>query len=196
MTPVLPRLEELAERFGDPRVHPNGFIQLDIDAGRRLNVWHPRLPYRQRTYHPVHDHVFGFTSHCYSGRLVNVAYTLEPHNRGTHTIWRVRATASGEESMLFVLDGPGPMRLVHRHCFVVQPGESYDFPPFEFHESLSNEPTLTIMEKTSGTLKGGPNSDGASVAVPLGVSPDNDFRRDAVDTDVLWELIAEAHPCP
>lgn len=178
---------------GPPRVHPNGFIQLDLTEEVRLHVWHPRLPYRQRTYHPVHDHVFGLVSNVYSGRLVHVHYGIEPDPLGSHVVWRVQAVEGGEESILLPVDGKR-VRLYKVDMDVMQPGEEYTFGAYEFHETLANEPTLTVMEKFGPDLKTGVNSQGASVAVPYGVEPDNDFRRDAVDVDVLWKLIEEAYP--
>jgi hypothetical protein len=78
----------------------------------------------------------------------------------------------------------------------VQPGEDYHVLPFAFHETLANEPTLTIMTKQPfDGARAGVNSTGATVMVPVGQRPDNDFRREAVDASVLWELIKEAHPC-
>ena len=177
--------------LGDPRVHPNGFIQLDLNRSDRLHVWHPGLPYRQRTYHTVHDHVFGFVSTCFSGRLVNVVYDVAPDPAGTHVLWQAECT-DGEESVLRPATGE-PVRLRHIYAQVVQPGETYHLPAFKFHESLFGEPSLTIIRKDSDTAhEGNPHS--PLIAVPAGVEPDNDFRRDAVDVDVLWGLIEEAYP--
>lgn len=176
-----------------PRVHPNGFIQLDLTENLRLHVWHPSLPYRQRTYHPIHDHVFGLISNVYSGRLIHVQYGTEPDPFGSHIIWNVQAIEGGEESVLRPRDSQR-LRLYELHTDVIQPGEEYSFGAWAFHETLANEPTLTIMEKFGNTLRTGVNSHGASVLVPYGVEPDNDFQRSAVDVDVLWKLIEEAYP--
>lgn len=51
-------IAELQATEAKPRVHPNGFIQLDISETDRLHVWHPSLPYRQKTFSPVHNHIF------------------------------------------------------------------------------------------------------------------------------------------
>lgn len=185
--PTLPALRCL----GDPRVHPNGFIQLDLNRSDRLHVWHPRNPYRQKTYHTVHDHVFGFASICFSGRLVNVAYDVSPDPAGTHVLWQAECT-DGEESVLRPATGE-PVRLRYRYAEVVQPGETYNFPAFQFHEPLFGEPSLTIIRKHDKTAHEG-NPLHPLIAVPIGVVPDNDFRRDAVDVDVLWDLIEEAYP--
>lgn len=189
----LPSLTELAANCDEPRVHPNGFIQLDLDAVHRLHVWHPRLPYRQKTYHTVHDHVFGFTSQVFSGRLVNVQYGILPNDlHGRHYLAQAECSTA-EETLLVGAPQPQFYQLMQLEAFVVQPGEQYELEAFQFHESLANEPTLTIIRKDGLTAAQG-NSQKPTVIIGRGVKPDNDFRRDAVDTDVLWELIAEAYP--
>lgn len=192
MRPLLPSLGQLAALGNEPRVHPNGFIQLDLDDEHRLHVWHPRLPYRQNTYHPVHDHVFDFKSHVYSGRLVNVCYDVVPDELGSHVLWHAECVG-GEESVLRPADDTGRMRLYMKYAEVKQPGEDYTFRAFTFHEILFNEPTLTIIRKCGPTIQQGA-TDRPSIAVPWGVEPDNDFRRDAVDQNALWVLIGEAYP--
>lgn len=74
---------------------------------------------------------------------------------------------------------------------VMFPGDLYFMPKWEFHESLTNEPTMTVIRKQDAVLTLGPNSGGASVMVPVGEEPDNGFRRGDVDTDALWDLITE-----
>jgi hypothetical protein len=83
--PTLPTLREQVAELraagkGNPRVHPNGFIQLDLDhvadgwhashhrghsGGRtRLHIWNPpgvTLPH-QDTVNEIHDHVFDMLS--------------------------------------------------------------------------------------------------------------------------------------
>lgn len=188
----LPSLNELAKLDATPRVHPNGFIQLDLDERRRLHVWHPRLPYRQRTYHPIHDHVFGFKSRVFSGRLVNVNYEIERNPAsGRFFLWQAVST-SGEESRLVQILCK-PVDMAPTSVQVVWPGSTYAIEPYTFHENLANEPTLTVIEKDGPTT----HQDAESrprVAVPVGVEPDNDFCRGTVDADLLWELIAEAMP--
>ncbi len=194
MRPDLPSIFEL-RNLGPaldyhPRVHPNGFIQLDLSDILRLHVWHPGLPYRQKTYHPVHDHVFDFTSYVYSGRLVHVAYDAVLNASSTHVLWTAECIGPNESVLRPTADR---VRLVQVNARAVQPGEEYFFAAHEFHETLSNEPTLTIIRKNGATIYQG-NDDVPSIAVPFGVEPDNDFRRDNVDVDTLWKLIEEAHP--
>ena len=192
MTNLLPSMNML--RNLKPRVHPNGFIQVDIDSRFRMHVWHPSLPYRQKTYHPIHDHVFGFQSRVYSGRLIHVPYYITEYldGEGTHILWQAKHIDSSETTILEPIDNK-KINLYAGWAKVIQPGEGYYFEPFTFHESLSNEPTMTIIEKDAKTLQQG-NTKAPRIAVPVGVEPDNDFQRDEVDTDILWDLIKEAHP--
>lgn len=170
-----------------PRVHPNGFIQLDLSDDRRMHVWHPFLPYRQKTFSPVHNHIFSFRSTVYVGRMINVIYDLEPCDQGLHEEWQVRIIA-GEDTKL-VKSSKGRISLRPRETTVVMPGQSYNMAKYEFHETLNSEPTLTVIEKSDAVLNMGPNCEGASVIVPFNEEPDNDFRRGAVDVGTLWDLI-------
>ncbi len=189
-------MAELVDSGAVPRVHPNGFIQLDLDGAHRLHVWHPGLPYRQRTYHPIHDHVFGFKSRVYSGHLVNVVYTLNLNtvdSRKDYRLWQAVQTGP-EESVLEIAPDWLTVGLCVMGCpNVVRAGETYTMDPCIFHEILFNEPTLTVIEKFDATIYQG-NPVAPRVLIPVGVQPDNDFRRDDVDVAVLWDLMREAHP--
>lgn len=191
MPPMLPSIKDL-KALGSPRVHPNGFIQLDLDEQFRLHVWHPDLPYRQETYHPIHDHVFDFTSYIYSGRLVHIVYNTIADSKGSHILWQAECTGPNE-SILVPCKDATRLRLCPMQSSVLQPGQSYHFKAFCLHETLSNEPTMTIMQKHGATIYQG-NIHKPSIAVPFGVKADNKFRRDAVNTDILWNLISKAHP--
>ncbi len=194
MTPHLPSIDVLRDQELVPRVHPNGFIQVDLDVSHHLHVWHPSLPYRQKTYHPIHDHTFYFRSYVYSGRMVHVVYELKPESPGwpgTHTIWR-REKQTDEETILKTRMNEPPVIPMYAMVDVIQPGMSYFFAPFKFHESLTNEPTLTIITKKPKPW----GLDGATprILVPIGVEPDNTFIRADVNRETLWKLIGEAHP--
>lgn len=182
-------LSELKSIGTEPRVHPNGFIQLDLSKQVRLHVWHPHLPYRQKTFSPIHNHIFSFDSEVIVGRMVNQIYTIEPDDNGTHEEWQVNVI-DGEDTKL-VRTGEGRVRLVPEQTDVVLAGSIYHMPKYAFHETLVNEPTATFMTKHDASFTMGPNCQGASVLVPWFEEPDNDFRRGDVDTDLLWKLIGE-----
>lgn len=181
----------------EPRVHGNGFIQLDLTDRVRLHVWgHPDIP-RQAQPTPIHNHVFGFKSWCLIGRLVNVEYELDPggaefqvyeamarHEQDTilarnEELVGIRQTRT--TVTLPVPDNGGgyePMR------------SSYYFKRFNFHEIFTPEPTITIMKKDGPTLAQGAES-GPKILVPAGRTPDNDFNRYGHDPKLLWAIIGD-----
>ncbi len=193
LPPYMDELRALGVVGHLPRVHPNGFIQLDLDERRRLHVYHPALEVHQKTYHPIHDHIFSFVSMIYSGRLINVAYdAVSDKLRGTHVVWQARSIG-GEESVLERREDLIWRRLVPRVLQVFQPGEGYEFPAKLLHEVAFTVPTMTIIHKSAKTAAQG-NKLVPVIMVPVGVEPDNDFRREDHDVEDLWRLIAEAHP--
>src|SRR4051812_43978314 len=52
----------------EPRVHPNGFIQLDLKPGLRLHVWDVQIK-AQEPPTPVHDHIFDMRSQVLLGQI-------------------------------------------------------------------------------------------------------------------------------
>ncbi len=188
-------LNGLREEGKIPRVHPNGFIQLDMSKAQRLHCWSPSLPYRQKTYHPVHNHIFNLVSEVQVGRLINVNYDIGMADEEIfgkfHEEWRVEVTGD-KETVLVKQDG-APVLLVPSGLACVQRGQKYELEKFCFHESVAVVPTITVMTKygLGPDAMEGPNSSGATVLVPQGVTPDNDFLRADVDTDKLWEIMYE-----
>lgn len=61
-----------------PRLHPNGFIQLNLNrAGTcRLHIWSPNITpdMVQKTRHPIHDHIFDMESTILLGSMENWVY--------------------------------------------------------------------------------------------------------------------------
>jgi hypothetical protein len=194
----LPSLRDIEKiiRGSRPRVHPNGFIQVDLDEANRLHVWHPNLRYTRPTFHAIHDHIFNLASKVYSGRLVHVVYDASCEEsygyKVTHQRWQVEA-CGGPNTILRPTE-ESPCWLKDVQAYVLQPGDEYKFLAFKLHESLANEPTMTIMTKSDADLTYGANSNGASVMVPLGVIPSDDFNREAYEVNTLWKLIVEAYP--
>jgi len=187
--PSMDSLMRAIDRGRYPRVHPNGFIQLDLNSQARLHVWHPELMTRQETYSPVHDHAFSFTSHCFSGRLVNVRYTVEKDDDGHHKIYEAQRV-DGECTKLVAQPSHSRYRLKPGRVDVVQPGENYIMTKGEFHETLTNEPTMTVIQKHESWNPYAPR-----VMVPWWEEPDNDFHRIRdMDAKHVWGCILDAHP--
>ena len=124
-----------------PRVHPNGFIQLDLnDAGtRRLHVWRDDIP-RQEQASPIHDHIFDMMSTIIKGRLVNVDYELVPGD--DYDIYVADYVAGGST----VTFSGKRTSLQEAARTVVEPLDTYVVPAFGFHESspLSGTSSKTI----------------------------------------------------
>ncbi len=186
---VLPTIDELRDTGNRPRVHGNGFIQLDLTDRLRLHVWgQPTIP-RQKVASPVHDHIFSFKSMCHVGRLLNVRWDPVPSLiSGTYRLWQAQPAESGHDTRLVMMDEP-PVYLVHEFTREVTHGSGYHVYAFKFHETVAMEPSITIIEKDGGTLVQDPGGYRPKVCVPVGVEPDNEFSRDNHDQILLWMII-------
>lgn len=174
-----------------PRVHGNGFIQLDLAPRSRLHVWgDPRIP-KQKTRTPIHDHVFGFKSTILFGRMLNVVYDIVPHISGDYDVYtsviRDRDDSSLEDTMQRV-------HIVQNHVDLVRWNSAratYVIRPFEFHESIPLEgPAATVIIKDGLTQAQGAKAQ-PRILVPVGITPDNEFSRYDADPDLLWRIIED-----
>src|SRR4051812_11171605 len=118
-------IEGLRKYNKQPRVHPNGFIQVDINEAERLHCWHPKLPYRQKTYHPIHNHIFTFDSVILTGRLINVRYEpFQWDGYGAAFNQYFVKLIEGQETQL-VRSENMPYELIVEMCECLQVGEEY-----------------------------------------------------------------------
>jgi hypothetical protein len=171
-----------------PRVHPNGFIQLDLndEHSMRLHVWPvAELPDRQKTRHPIHDHSFDMVSTVLTGKLINesiVFLTAANHPSLIPNHQEYRGVKIGQEET--VLRPTGNYGSLTTMSFQdILPGQSYRVPAKTFHNSIAEGLTATLMSK----LDGEPYN--PRVLVPVGVHPDNEFRREQTKPEILWEQI-------
>lgn len=169
-----------------PRIHGNGFIQVDLDPHRRLHIWDVRLP-RQERDSSIHDHAFSFQSECKMGTLVNVpmrVYRDVPGFLNTHELYEVARVEGSEEDSL-VSTGER-VRFDARDAELVHPGEVYLFPAGIFHASLHLGTTVTVMRRDPAYRGGGR----ALVACRIGEEPDNSWiRADHAIPEWAWDLI-------
>lgn len=170
-----------------PRVHGNGFIQLDLDERERVHVWGDRDIPRQRVPTPVHDHLFGFVSTVYVGAIMNTVYRLSDV-APTHAVYEANIRR-GEDTVL-VRSGV-EVRPVVVYAQTYHEGQCYFMDPYVFHETHVDAPAVTTIIKQDKTLaqRGGFGEERPRVLCRLGEEPDNDFRRDAYDERFLWEII-------
>lgn len=181
-----------------PRVHPNGFIQFDIEPKKiRLNVWPAEpLPVLRSRCHPIHNHSFDLHSRIICGALINSTYIFIPtsgygwrrdRDRVTTVMYRAeRVEGTQNDSVLRPLHN-GYGRLVSWTSTIYGPGEEYALLREILHDSLPHGLTATLMEMKMPDVVYGP-----LIAVPLGVEPNNEFRRENHDEEVLWQIIDKA----
>jgi hypothetical protein len=201
------------ERGAQPRVHPNGFIQLDLKppaderwhegkqaghsgADLRLHVWNPpdvELPY-QDTVNEIHDHVFDMFSTVVRGQLVQSLYefiiggidpaTWVPYPLG-HELYRAVYDKTSS-SRLEPLGVRGHLKRVVAYPITAEMRHpEYTQRAFTLHDSdAGSETVVTLMQKQQ-VHEGIP-----TVVCPLGSPPDNDFdRATAAPQDLLWDAI-------
>lgn len=167
-----------------PRVHGNGFIQLDLEQNKRLNVWgHKGIP-RQKVDTGIHDHVFGFSSQCVAGRLINAVYEdVSLSNYGPYKIY-IPVSRDGEDT---VLQNTGVMaKAGDPALLIIRLWDCYTMKAGVFHESFTDRPSATLMEKGFKV-----KSAVARVLVPFDQEPDNEFNRNSFEPDKLWSIIKE-----
>lgn len=177
-----------------PRVHGNGFIQVDLSKSVRLHVWgHPKIP-RQSVATPIHDHIFGFKSTLIHGELLNITYRLVHGHRydSTHEVYNVRMEEGDNTTLLPTDMFVTPLREKIDH---LTPGiPHYQMARGVFHETYAPCLAATVINKDAPTLAQRQIDYGTTpkVLVPRGFEPDNKFDRHAVDIDALWEIIWSA----
>ena len=169
-----------------PRVHGNGFLQLDLndDGTKRLHIFSEDLP-RQEVATPIHDHVFDMRSEVIYGTLIHeeLEPVLAQVTDGTHQIYVAKQLEGTQNTILEPLDGNVYLNVVQR--LILGTGSIYTFPAWHLHQTEHRSFTATIMEKVNApTSYGRPR-----VLVPIDQEPDNDFHRDAFDEEFLWSFV-------
>jgi hypothetical protein len=167
-----------------PRVHPNGFIQLDLPDRHRLHVW-PKQPIRaQKTRHTIHDHAFDMTSRVLRGSLVNLVYREMLGD--SFTVYKA-SHGMGEETTLVTSGRKCGLWPEMSKSVAVGTSEEYSMEREVLHDSLPVGLTVTIMKKTMDYPRLTPR-----IMVPKGVEPDNEFQRERYLQADLWAIIDEA----
>lgn len=196
-------------RGAQPRVHPNGFIQLDLEtptderwhegkqvghsgADLRLHVWNPRdhtLPH-QDTVNEIHDHVFDMDSTVVRGTLIQRVYEFvvgalsSQTERAQPTSELYRAVYDKQSSSR--LESLGITGILHKVVeFPVHAGQSYTQPAFTLHDTVEGDQLVVTLMRKVAIHEGIP-----VVVCPIGSPPDNDFdRATAAPQDYLWSAI-------
>lgn len=176
---------ELRATGRKPRVHGNGFLQLDLnDKGtKRLHIWHNDLP-RQEVATPIHDHVFALRSEVLIGTLIHEELEIwSTIGTGTHKVYRARQEERTQNTILVPDEGEVMLKVSQR--LVLGETSIYTFPAWALHQTDHIGLTATIMEKFNAPKEYGR----PRVLVPVGQEPDNEFRRDGFDEEELWGYV-------
>lgn len=174
-------------------LHGLGFIQVKLPGGRRMHVWHPDLPRRACfQWSSIHNHRFSFRSTVLAGQQVNRRYNVvevdpanpllgahETHDRVSHD--GPRSPKGGRLS--FVAGGAIATPLPDELYF---PGQSYEMPVLQYHETPNDGVVITVLEKLhEGTLH-------ASTLIESGHDFDQDFDRFQLPPARLWAFVIDA----
>lgn len=182
------KLDYLKALGRKPRVHPNGFVQFDVEPNiLRLNVWPAEpIPGHPGRIHPIHTHSFDINSTIICGELTNEVYWFEPTSYATSHVIHEAQRTNEYDSVLRVIPmrSEGYLSFIRRRTYRV--GERYRLERHLFHDSIPHGLTATLM-----TLEK-PGRYVPQVAVPVNVKPINDYSRYAFDEGMLWDVIAQA----
>lgn len=168
-----------------PRIHPNGFIQLDISDNLRLHVWVKEPLAKRKVDTPIHDHPFGFDSFVIYGQIGNVIYDVLPSTNGTYNVYQVMPYTTIREDAPLERD-KSSYELQRTKEFWTNEGERYHLEPYVFHETKISDLSATIIRVAPFDSR-----IPARVLCHSSMSPDRLFDRYAVDQSVLWGVIEE-----
>jgi hypothetical protein len=197
---VADMIREAREAGNRPRVHPNGFVQLDLRISERqhrasdvrLHIWpeEGRIE-KQATDNTIHDHVFDMNSNVLRGVLGQALYKVHVDHKGkpSHEIYM--ANYSCRHSSELAGTGVQVKVVPPYEPYWIFPGDSYNQPAWTFHDTVAEErPLVTVMEKQA-VYQGNPR---VLVPMNMGQPVDNDFDRLSTPEELLWEVIDEAYP--
>ncbi len=178
--------EKLKNGSYKPRIHPNGFIQLDITENIRLHVWPKENLIKDNIRLPMHDHTFGFDSFVMNGSIGNKIFDITKDQNGTYNLYTVMPyVAIKKEGILEKSDGCYSLHETKQ--FWTNAGESYHMDPFVFHESqLKQDAEIAV---TAIKILPFDKNMSARVLCPINETPIQSFQRDSIDQDTLWNYI-------
>lgn len=182
--------ESLKASGQKPRVHGNGFIQIDLpQEGYRMNIW-PKQRERfetQRVDTSIHNHKFSFRSMVLCGRLIHTQYEdLTVCIHGPYSVYKI---VPGElEDTKMILATPHRVDFKHSQEFWLNKGSVYEFPHSQFHKTdgSSEVLTATLMKKTEINDAVVPH-----VLCSFMKKPDNDYSRYQIEEEKLWPFIKQ-----
>lgn len=178
--------KDLRDSDVTPRVHGNGFIQVDLlEKDCRLHIWpEPKLE-TQKVYTGIHNHNFSFTSKILLGTLLHIEYEgVKQSISGFHHVYKT--IPRDREDKGLILASPHRYNLGKSRWFWLGQGSQYDFEYGKFHDSKGLGLTATLMRKK----KVEPLTE-VYVLCNYNEVPDNDFNRYQYTPEALWPIIED-----
>ncbi|WP_346395926.1 hypothetical protein [Pseudomonas syringae] len=165
-------------------LHGLGFVQVQLDGGQRLHVWHPELPRRTCfEQSAIHDHRFSFTSRVLVGEQRNIEFKAEADPLGEYMLYLHEGARTACGGRPWVPDGR--VRMVKIYEETVMAGLTYAQTAYHYHrtEPQGDGKVATIMQKL------GEYSRGAHSSCLIGTPPDDQFDRYQWTPAQLWEVV-------
>lgn len=174
-------------------LHGLGFIQVKMPGNRRLHVWHPDLPRRGCfEFSAIHNHRFSFRSTVLVGTQINRRFNVlsaplhEAFGPATHDRISHDGPRSEKGGRLSYVAGQARVEALPDEYY--SPGESYEMPVLQYHETPNSGVVVTLMEKlVEGTVH-------ASTLIARGAPMefDQEFDRFQLAEPMLWGFLIDA----
>lgn len=172
-------------------LHGLGFVQIQLEGGQRMHVWHPELPRRSCFEHSaIHNHRFDFESTILVGTQINIDYADLPtasacFKKETHVLYLHEGARTPRGGRPWVPSGMVEMRATDKRH--IPAGRTYRMKAYDFHrtEPGGDGKVATIMQK------GWEGTKGAQSSCVIGIQPDDDFDRYQWSPAQLWEIVAD-----
>lgn len=171
-------------------LHGLGFLQLQLQSGKRLHVWHPELPRRKCFQHSqIHDHRFSFVSEVLVGTQINQLWIVKKDRaRPSHIGYLHEGPRTKFGNRPWLPDLHVEVEAGNRQ--VIQAGADYYMPAYIYHSTTpgGDGRVATLMAKR------GEGDRGAHSLCAVGVEPDADFDRKQWSLDRLWQIVRDVLP--
>lgn len=169
-------------------LHGLGFIQVQLQGGQRLHVWHPELPRRSCFEHSaIHNHRFSFESQVLVGEQINIRYRAidASEEAATHRLYLHEGPRTANGGRPWEPNAPVIMREESHQA--IPAGLAYRMYAYDFHrtEPGGDGRVATLMTKT------GEGKAGAMSSCVIGVEPDTDFDRFQLSPAELWAYVLD-----
>ena len=180
---TLPSFEKVKQIGKNIRVHPNGFIQLDLEDGYRLHFFLDDAAYERFPHTPIHTHAFVLESRVLLGEVTNIEFEVREDPQGSLSVY----TAQNMESPLEKRVGK-TYSISGKKEQVVGIGEEYRVRVGIFHESLHKGDTVTVVRKIKEGMDVSMSCE-IDVLCKKEQEPSEAYDRKDIPEAVLWSKV-------